>query len=877
MMEDSGGKVLDLLATSTSTNQDYISQLYFDSPTQSTMAHRWTDNGNGQPGTKLTPDVKFEDLGTLWEAGQVLWARDPGTEKRKIYTTINGTSFLTGNFSADTTASVGEGTSSNIDNSATLQTYLNLASCATGCDLNNDMNGDGIINQEDARALIKYIHGYDSFCSGTSQPCTTDTDCASLGVTCAKTLRSRTVQLTPTGPSNTWKLGDILNSTPRISSWMQLNAYDKVYNDTTYTDYLATSTYQNRGMVFTGANDGMLHAFYLGQLKLPSPVSSWTPPKTCSNNRAQSCSSGADCGGAPCTSTQVAKLDDDGTGLGSEVWSFIPENALPFLKYLPRQDYCHVYSVDLTPYIFDASVNIDTGASGQSTACQDPTYPNYWECKKTASSWRTILIGGMRYGGGCKQTCSDGDCVPTPATDPSSNPLGYSSYFALDITDQKHPKLMWEFSSSALGYSTTGPSVVRVDSVDSSFKKMQDTNGRWFVVFGSGPTGPINKTYQQLEGHSDQPLKLFIFDLMKGPTGADARTIDTSTLDPNLETAFGGSMINAVHDSDLDYQDDVLYIPYVRKCTAGEASLGTACSDSSTWTNGGVLRLSIPSDYSTINNVSQTALYPANWKLSELVDGTGPVTSAVVQEQNGEGQLWAFFGAGRYFYAESTNIDDPGITGLPGTYVQRKLFGMMDPCFSGSGLLTSKWTPNCTASVSRSNLADVTCSSCNGLSGSALTSCMATCAVVPTGDSGWYISLDPPGTYTYTDPDTNVTSTRYYYSEREITDPLAASSGIVFFTTYKPYNDQCFYGGKSSIWAVAYNTGGIPPGAILQGKALMQVSTGAIEQVNMSSQNFQAGAGRKSAALEGVPPTAQGLSVISAPPPVKKMLYMRER
>jgi type IV pilus assembly protein PilY1 len=117
--------------------------------------------------------------------------------------------------------------------------------------------------------------------------------------------------------------------------------------------------------------------------------------------------------------------------------------------------------------------------------------------------------------------------------------------------------------------------------------------------------------------------------------------------------------------------------------------------------------------------------------------------------------------------------------------------------------------------------------------------------------------------------------TRNYRAERVITDPLAVSTGLVFFTTYKPYNDVCAYGGKSFIWAVRYNTGG-SAGALLKGVALLQVSTGSIEQVNLSTA-FTGKGGRRTSALEGVPPIQQGLSLLTTPPPVKKILHIRER
>ncbi len=36
--------------------------------------------------------------------------------------------------------------------------------------------------------------------------------------------------------------------------------YDGIYNDQTYKTFIKTDGYKNRGMVFAGGNDGMLHA-----------------------------------------------------------------------------------------------------------------------------------------------------------------------------------------------------------------------------------------------------------------------------------------------------------------------------------------------------------------------------------------------------------------------------------------------------------------------------------------------------------------------------------------------------------------------------------------------------------------------------------------
>ena len=150
-----------------------------------------------------------------------------------------------------------------------------------------------------------------------------------------------------------------------------------------------------------------------------------------------------------------------------------------------------------------------------------------------------------------------------------------------------------------------------------------------------------------------------------------------------------------------------------------------------------------------------------------------------------------------------------------------------------------------------------------------------------TGFPGWSIDLDTTVSVNYD----GGPSPKDYQAERVITDPLAISSGIVFFTTFRPYGDDCAIGGRTFLWAVRYNTGGVPAYA-LKGKALMQVSTASVEQLDLAEAFTRSvsGAvstlhrgGRRSFALEGVPPTAQGLSLLSPPPPVKRILHMRER
>jgi type IV pilus assembly protein PilY1 len=93
--------------------------------------------------------------------------------------------------------------------------------------------------------------------------------------------------------------------------------------------------------------------------------------------------------------------------------------------------------------------------------------------------------------------------------------------------------------------------------------------------------------------------------------------------------------------------------------------------------------------------------------------------------------------------------------------------------------------------------------------------------------------------------------------------------------TFKPKDDACNPEGKSFIWSARYDTGGAP-GALLKGKALLQVSTGNIEQIDLGAAFTEKGK-RRTAQLLGVPPVSQGLSILTTPPPVMELIHMRER
>lgn len=788
---------------------DYVTNFYFDSAQNQTNVNRMKDtygNGNYTSIDTISPD----DVRSLWRAGQALLSTSPGSRTIKTVVPVSGSDtmidFTTANASANTT----------------LQSYLQ-ASGAT-----------------EAVSIVDYIRGTDYPRSGYSSD---------------PVYRGRTI--TFKGTTGVWKLGDIIASTPRIQGNVRLNTYGlsspSGYGDTTYTGFIDSYEYQTRGTAYVGGNDGMLHAFKFGLLDVRLSSQS---------------------------NTSKARLVKTGTAnLATEQWAFIPKHALPYLRYLADPSYGHLYYVDGAPLLVDASikkVNKDA-LSNAAPICSD-----YWNCPRQTvylkdvggntvmgdtgipidptkspndaslshpadfiqkakidpanTSWRTILIGAMGLGGASRNSsdsCSAGtataSCVKTPITG-----VGYSSYFALDVTDPSNPQYLWNFAGDTghsdpaddnyLGFSTSGPAIVRVGN--------KATNGRWFAVFASGPTGPIDIGSKQFIGTSNQNLKLFIVDLA---SGALVKTIDTG-----IANAFSGSISNGVIDTDRwdssatdNYQDDTVYIGYTMKDTS-----------TNTWTKGGVIRLLTKEDTD-----------PNNWVVIPLITGIGPVTTSVSKLQDRANKtLWVYFGTGRYFYKSSANPDDSAS--------QRSLFGIKDPCYSTSTGPVNDFDNSCTeaAITNLSVLTDQTGAS------------SAPASTLDASSKGWYIDLDCIGTSCSSTPLNDG-----YMSERVITDPLAAVNGTVFFTTFRPTSDVCGFGGNSYIWAVAYNSGATPRVDAMRGKILIQVSTGSFAEIDLKDAFTAKYKRRVGTPIKGVPPKAQGISLLTPPKPAKKILQIQEK
>ncbi len=720
-------------------SNDLVVEFYYDPTQNKTMVSRYTDPLGDGTLTQVTPDIEFQNLNNLWEAGILLWDRPLITEPRNIYTPLNSFAALTdGTNEFDTL------------NLATLRPLLNT----------DDITRSDAENNAVATNLINYIKGED-------QADYTD----SVGTI---KYRSRTIPIDLNGDGDVidvvsgmseaakvWKLGDIISSTPKISSSIPLNKYYETYSDYSYKVYTKSANYQNRGMVFVGANDGMLHAFKLGKLEMKHEL--------------------------------YLKATLSGSDLGEEQWAYIPKNVTPYLKYLTDPDYCHIYTIDAPSYILDASI----GGSSSDTRPDD------------GSSWRTILIGAMGQGGACKDSaspCSGGgtDCVKSPVAN-----NGYSSYFALDITDQNNPALLWEFENNNMGFATTGPSIVRIN--DSN----KQTNGHWFVVFASGPTGPIDTMEDQFMGRSDQNLRIFILDLK---TGTLMRTIDTG-----IAYAFASNIMSMTLDPDFDYQDDVMHIGYTYSATGS----------GDTWTNGGVLRLATKEDSN-----------PDNWADSKVIDNVGPVTSGIGRLVNSyEKNMWISFGSGRYFYQLRAGIDDAD--------TQRTLYGMKEPCYKATG-----YDPSCTDLIS-GTLTDVTD--------------IANIPADPHVSSffGWKIDLDLADTSGYkaerviTDTISTTTGAVYFTTFKPNAEICGHGGKSHIWCVDYATGDQ--HKDCSTVF-VQLSTGEIK-----------EVETPKKPKCPSPPCCPPGDDCRKTPEMDGAPPKYQGLTILTMPAPAKKVVHTRER
>ena len=317
----------------------------------------------------------------------------------------------------------------------------------------------------------------------------------------------------------TWRLGDIINSSPTVVAAPAEN-YDLIWGDASYGDFYRK--YKNRRiMVYFGANDGMLHA-----------VNSGFYSEDDSAYYTHSYGNGT-------------YDNSKGFELGTEMWAYVPYNLHPHLPCLTNKKYQHQYYVDLKPRIFEAQVFKDDGPDGD--------HPG---------GWGTILVAGFNFGGDGEQNLY-------------KNPNYYgSSFFIFDITNpENEPTFLGEFTYDGdyvMGYTLNQPTVVAV----------KDASGvkHWYLLFGTGPMTPAGTSTKKAD-IIVVPLKQIIDQADNGVNTAFPLRLDGSKSTPSMTkmgiltlpqsgSAMGTGFVSV--DYDFDFFIDMLYYGIVTTPSSGK-------------------------------------------------------------------------------------------------------------------------------------------------------------------------------------------------------------------------------------------------------------------------------------------------------------------
>jgi type IV pilus assembly protein PilY1 len=371
----------------------------------------------------------------------------------------------------------------------------------------------------------------------------------------------------------------------------------------------------------------------------------------------------------------------------------------------------------------------------------------------TASpNWKTVLIGGMRFGGG--QITNAVYCGASAGCLRNF----VSAYFAIDITTPTSPIVLWETNYSqtgtSLGFAMSYPAIVKVGD-------------NFFAVVGSGPQASYVPYY---DGTANQAGKIFAINIKTGAitktwTVSDAQSYfsDAIAVDMTLNSTkpvkSGGASTGATN-----YNTDAVYI--------GENYYASSKWSARMW------RLTTNND-----------INPANWSLGMLYNAIAgqPSTAAPAATNDSSGNLWIFFGTGKYIgLADATDT------------ITQSLYGIKDPCWTNT---TQVWSSTCltassiSPSVASTQLANVTgtnvytTGAVNG--GSTGKTTFASLQSFIAGKSGWYL---------------NLTSSATAITEKSLSKP-SVFGGLVMFTSFIPSSDLCAQGGSSYVYALYYLTG----------------------------------------------------------------------
>ncbi|MEZ4389180.1 MAG: PilC/PilY family type IV pilus protein [Candidatus Krumholzibacteriia bacterium] len=236
-----------------------------------------------------------------------------------------------------------------------------------------------------------------------------------------------------------WRLGDIIHSTPVV-----VGAPANFNPEPAYQSFMAANEIRTK-MVYAGANDGMLHAFFAAN--------------------------------------------------GEEAWAFVPEFALPKLAAVADTSYCHQYTVDLTPSVTDCklgglwrTVLIGGGRQGgASYFALDVTDP-YWP----DLLWQVELPHGKPFASEVEFAVIDGTTVALIGSG-LDEVDGIASLEAYDVADGTHLGSITLSSNASRRNRSTGVTAVDYDlDGEDDFCYVADLQGHLWRFDFDGSDNPAH-------------------------------------------------------------------------------------------------------------------------------------------------------------------------------------------------------------------------------------------------------------------------------------------------------------------------------------------------------------------------------------------------
>jgi type IV pilus assembly protein PilY1 len=706
------------------------------------MIRRYPDaDGDGKaddPGYYATPRTggtvaTLREMQGMWEAGKKLALRNLTSKPRNIFTWVDKNN--------DGVVTSDEQMAFSSANAATLQKYLRAADTTAASNIISFLQGNPVSGMRDRDFSVD-------------------------------------------GTMVTWRLGDIVNSSPTIVGPPK-ERFDILYGDDGYRRFLQKWA-NRRQTAYVGANDGMLHAFNVGYYHRGSDASA------CPN----------------CHGWYTTAPNDNNSGpeLGEELWGFVPHYVLPQLVWYTQSNYTHISYVDLKPKVTD--VKIFTAEAACNSGSPTPT-PTAVGCIHP-DGWGTILIMGMRFGGSC------GSCAAVPGSGTGNGgptlsvtaDFGsgtqtrnfYSGYVVLDITDPTAtPTVLMAFSNVDLGLTTSYPTVIRTNpSTNGSgtpVLKTDHTYARWMMLVGSGVHG-----YDGRAGGYASIFGVVLVTQGTLPAYAQFKMYDQTSSPLTQRDSYMSDLIT--FDRDLDFRSDAVY---AGRTISGGASSGPAAGPLTGgtglgyWT-GKMYRFTMGTcTGSAVCPITTWGVLDGGFRLpTEMVtavpiSGTpvplGPVTASSTVTLDNSGNTWVFFGTGRFMSAaDKTDQHAQYLVGVKDSALNGCTQSVVSSCHNENLLDVTNATicVSCTSGAQVQNVGGV--STFSGLQdkiqGTTTTTAM----------DGWVIQLA-----------TNSGST-LLGAERNIVNPTLIG-GAVFFPTFTPSNDVCVATGTSQIYGLYYLTG----------------------------------------------------------------------